>query len=54
MSGTVAQDPNDFLIYNAVTGQLRFDADANGTGAALEIANLGAGTALLASDLIIF
>lgn len=48
--GTVAVDGNDFLIYDAATGILRYDADANGLGAAVAFANIGAGQSLTFRD----
>jgi Ca2+-binding RTX toxin-like protein len=38
------------LLYNTTTGLLSFDPDGTGGTAAIPLANLGAGTALLASD----
>lgn len=38
---TTAQDSNDYLIYNTTTGNLYYDADANGAGAAVVFAQLG-------------
>src|SRR5690606_24679878 len=51
--GSAAQDANDRLIYNQGTGQLFFDADGTGAGAAVLFATLGAGTALNASDFLV-
>ena len=48
----VAQDANDFLIYNRATGDLFYDADANGSGSQLLLANLLPNTLLLQSDFI--
>ncbi|MDP1615198.1 MAG: hypothetical protein Q8L68_05315, partial [Methylococcales bacterium] len=39
--GTVAADSNDFVIYNKTTGVLSYDADGNGSGAAVQVAVLG-------------
>jgi Ca2+-binding RTX toxin-like protein len=50
---TTAADANDYLIYNTTTGALYYDADANGAGAAVEIAILGVGTALTSADLTV-
>ena len=38
---TKAVDADDYLIYNSKTGQLFYDADANGSGAAAQIALIG-------------
>jgi Ca2+-binding RTX toxin-like protein len=46
-------DGNDRLLYNQGTGQLFFDADGNGAGAAILFATLGAGTVLAASDFLV-
>lgn len=46
VNGTAAADANDYFIYNQTTGQLFFDADGNGAGAAVLFAQLTAGTAL--------
>lgn len=37
----VAVDENDYFIYNTSTGVLSYDADGNGSGAAVELAELG-------------
>ena len=36
--GAVAVDANDYLVYNSGTGALYYDADANGTGLAVQFA----------------
>lgn len=48
----VAQDSNDYLIYNSLTGDLFYDADAIGAGAQQLIANFLPNTNLLQSDFI--
>lgn len=40
-AGGVAQDADDFLVYETDTGKLFYDADGNGDGAAIEIAVMG-------------
>ena len=48
--GATATDANDRLVYNSGTGQLFYDADGNGGGAAVLIATLTGNPALAASD----
>lgn len=52
--GTEAQDADDRILYDSVTGNLYFDSDGNGTGALpIHFANLHEGLALTASDFFI-
>lgn len=51
--GMQAIDSNDFVIYNDVTGSLLYDADGNGAGAAVEIANVGVGLAMTNADIVV-
>ncbi|MGB0322824.1 MAG: S8 family serine peptidase [Luminiphilus sp.] len=39
-AGAVALDANDFFIYDTATGILKFDADGNGEGEAIEIGKI--------------
>ncbi|WP_445502949.1 hypothetical protein [Microvirga sp. G4-2] len=48
-----AEESNDFLLYNKQTGSLMYDADANNSGAPVEIAKLAAGLSLTSSDIYI-
>lgn len=48
-----AADANDHLIYNTTTGKLFYDADANGTHPAIQIALIGNHATLSAADFFI-
>ena len=48
--GTAAGDADDRIIYNSTTGQLYFDADGSGAGAAVLFAILQGAPAITASD----
>jgi hypothetical protein len=53
VNGSSAGDANDRIVYNSATGQLYFDADGSGGGAAVLFATVGAGTVLTASDFMV-
>jgi hypothetical protein len=47
----VAQDANDFVLYNTSNGQVSYDADGNGPGAAIAFATLFGNPTLAANDI---
>ena len=49
----VAHDATDRVIYDTNGGQLWYDADGNGAGAALQIARLSAGLNITASNFVV-
>jgi Ca2+-binding RTX toxin-like protein len=51
---TASHDATDRVVYNQTTGALYYDADGNGSTAAIQFAQLTAGTALTAADVFIF
>jgi Ca2+-binding RTX toxin-like protein len=48
---TSGQDASDRVVYNTTTGQLFYDADGNGSGAAVLVATLQGAPTLIASDI---
>lgn len=53
VAGSRATDAGDRVIYHKSSGQLWFDADGNGRGAKVLLADLADGTALTAADILI-
>jgi VCBS repeat-containing protein len=52
VTGTAAQDADDRIIYDAATGNVYFDADGNGAGAAMLFATLANHPTVTASDFV--
>ncbi len=50
VAGTSAQDADDRIIYDSATGRVYYDADGNGSGAAVQFAQVAAGLALTNAD----
>jgi hypothetical protein len=51
--GAQALDTNDFIIYNNVTGVLRYDADGAGAGVAVQVTTIGSGLNLTNADIVV-
>ncbi|MCC6658624.1 MAG: calcium-binding protein, partial [Rhodocyclaceae bacterium] len=51
--GATAADANDFILYDTTTGNLYYDADGNGAGAAVQFAHLNGTPALANTDITI-
>lgn len=52
VNGTAALDADDRVLYDQASGQLFYDADGSGSGAAVLFATVSARTALSASDFL--
>jgi Ca2+-binding RTX toxin-like protein len=50
---TAGHDANDRIVYNSTTGDLYYDADGNGTGAAQFVGNISGHPALAATDIAV-
>ncbi|MFI3158419.1 MAG: proprotein convertase P-domain-containing protein [Methylococcaceae bacterium] len=53
VKAAAAHDSNDYVIYNAATGAVTYDADGSGAGAGVQIALLGVSLALTPADFVI-
>jgi Ca2+-binding RTX toxin-like protein len=51
--GSRAQDANDFIVYDSVTGQLFYDANGSAAGGAVLFAELAPATSLTHTDFLI-
>jgi Ca2+-binding RTX toxin-like protein len=52
-TGPKAADSNDYVLYDAATGALSYDADGSGGGAAVKFAQLATGLALTSADILV-
>jgi Ca2+-binding RTX toxin-like protein len=52
-AGAAAHDADDRILYDAATGQVFYDADGNGAGAAVQFATLAGAPALTAADFVV-
>lgn len=53
VAGTTAGDADDRIIYDSASGTIWYDADGNGSGAAVAFAQLTPGATLIASDFVV-
>lgn len=52
-TGAAAVDADDRISHNPATGALLFDADGNGTGAAIRFATLATGLAMTTAGFLV-
>jgi Ca2+-binding RTX toxin-like protein len=52
-AGAQAQDADDYVLYNTTTGQVSYDADGSGAGAAVAFATLFGNPTLIANDIAV-
>jgi endoglucanase len=52
-TGPKAADSNDYVLYDAATGALSYDADGSGGGAAVKFAQLASALALTSADIVV-
>ena len=52
-AGAVALDGDDILVFDSANGALYYDADGNGAGAAVHIANVNVGSGLAFDDVTV-
>lgn len=51
--GSTASEADDRVLYDSASGELRYDADGSGAGAAVLFATLVPGTVLTAADIVV-
>ena len=49
----VARDEDDYILFRSLTGTLLYDADGNGSGAAVEFAQLTIGTDISSKNFLV-
>jgi Ca2+-binding RTX toxin-like protein len=52
--GSVAQDRNDYILYDSKSGYIRYDADGSGKGAAIAFAKVASNLKMTTSDFFVF
>jgi parallel beta-helix repeat protein len=52
--GSVAQDSNDYILYDSKSGYIRYDADGSGKGASIALAKLAPKLKITTSDFFVF